>query len=823
MACREQHPAAETCPQCEFDPFVRNHFFTGKLMGAADFTAESLFHGEKMRHHNIRLHGWGVVCGLDVRQHDTPQCRARYVIVRPGSAIDCCGHEILVPDVETVDVAGDADVQARTGDGRLHTLQVAACYRECPTEDVPVLYDDCGCDDTRCAPNRILESYALDVLVDPPLSSGLGGQAAAGAFVASKTAGAVTGFSAAGAGGRIAVVDPIDPTRVFVIDAKHRSMVTLALPAAALAVAMAQDGQRIFVATVPAAAGQECPIRIFKTVDGTEIGPANPRTVKNSTGAGVITLATTTDLNNRSLVAFDASQGKIYRWKDAAAGDIAAVAGSVAFVANATSFTALADGTLAFGIDAAAHVQVVGLGAGPATAALQWNPPRAAALSAFTLNGTVVVAIASADEKRVYLVEQQAGGAHQFVSLEHPPAALGVTGAAAAPWLEVLEEDAGHRYLQAISLEPYAAGQAPLVAAARSAGDADPLIVVLYGDGDAATVDPAAVADSDCADLVCKQTCAGCDVAECVVLATISNYLPGMSIVTGPAAAGDVAAKLARIDNRDGRRILASTATLQAWLECLQMKGGVPGPAGANGHDGQDGHDGHDGHDGQDGVVDVELKMGTCSTIPKATLEQGHLVIELPQCCDSDLAHICYINWTHAGTLPLTSKPEEAVLLVGFDHPILREDIHKHTFIVEGSPVAGSTTGTGTHVGGVRTGASAEVNALAEASVTCWCQLEGAYSRTYVKNPCKPDRTEMNGPGNAINFVAFKPARPFEDGHVYRVRILGDLIRDYRADEKKQKAIDANHLPPWVSGGRRTGDCIEGGTFFSYFQATRKR
>src|SRR5260221_3049879 len=326
MACREQHPEAETCPQCEFDPFVRNYFFTGKLMGAADFVAESFFHGEKMRHHNIRLHGWGVVCGLDVRPHDVPQCQNRYVAVQPGSALDCCGHEILVPEAETVDVAGDPAVQARTKDGRLHTLQIAACYRECPTEEVPVLYDECGCDDTRCAPNRILESYALDVLVDPPLASGLGGAAATGAFVAANAPGAVVGFMQAGAGGRLALVDPGDATRVFVIDARHRSMVTIALPAAALAIAMSQDGQRFVVATVPAAGGAaECLLRVYNTADGTEVGPANVRKIPNSTVASVISMATTTDVG-RTLAVFDAGQGKVYRWQDAAAGDMAAAA-----------------------------------------------------------------------------------------------------------------------------------------------------------------------------------------------------------------------------------------------------------------------------------------------------------------------------------------------------------------------------------------------------------------------------------------------------------------------------------------------------------------
>src|SRR5262249_9632756 len=50
-----------------------------------------------------------------------------------------------------------------------HVLQFCIRYRECPTEDVPVLFDECGCDDTRCAPNRILETYAFEVALDPQL------------------------------------------------------------------------------------------------------------------------------------------------------------------------------------------------------------------------------------------------------------------------------------------------------------------------------------------------------------------------------------------------------------------------------------------------------------------------------------------------------------------------------------------------------------------------------------------------------------------------------------------------------------------------------
>ena len=49
--------------------------------------------------------------------------------------------------------------RAHSGAGRRRPTFCEFClvWRECPTEEVPVLYDECGCDDTQCAPNRILE------------------------------------------------------------------------------------------------------------------------------------------------------------------------------------------------------------------------------------------------------------------------------------------------------------------------------------------------------------------------------------------------------------------------------------------------------------------------------------------------------------------------------------------------------------------------------------------------------------------------------------------------------------------------------------------
>src|SRR4029079_18816371 len=102
--------------------------------------------------------------------HPNSNCRDRLVILEPGSAIDCCGHDVFVLDQEVFDFSTAPEVKALKDkpDGKDHILEFCLSYRECPTEEIPVLYDDCGCDDTQCAPNRILESFEIKVHVDPP-------------------------------------------------------------------------------------------------------------------------------------------------------------------------------------------------------------------------------------------------------------------------------------------------------------------------------------------------------------------------------------------------------------------------------------------------------------------------------------------------------------------------------------------------------------------------------------------------------------------------------------------------------------------------------
>src|SRR5579863_10515891 len=174
MACCKGHSAGETCVECEIPQLARNNYFTGKLLVERDFTDEQRFFLGKERRHNQRLHGCGTVCGLRVKPHPNVACQTQYLVVDAGTAIDCCGHEILLRDEINFDfrAAFEAEWNKLNGttnatpDGDEYKLQICISYNECGAEPLPSLFDECGCDEKGCQPNRILESYRLGVILN---------------------------------------------------------------------------------------------------------------------------------------------------------------------------------------------------------------------------------------------------------------------------------------------------------------------------------------------------------------------------------------------------------------------------------------------------------------------------------------------------------------------------------------------------------------------------------------------------------------------------------------------------------------------------------
>jgi hypothetical protein len=131
--------------------FDRLNYYYGQLLGADDFVAEQRYFREKLKLHNRCLHGYGVVCGLEVvvPPPATPPAITPAVQVATGFAIDADGNELVVrypidiPDLTALLSAAERAALPATGSGV--PVWITCCYQERGIEpNRPVLPDACG-------------------------------------------------------------------------------------------------------------------------------------------------------------------------------------------------------------------------------------------------------------------------------------------------------------------------------------------------------------------------------------------------------------------------------------------------------------------------------------------------------------------------------------------------------------------------------------------------------------------------------------------------------------------------------------------------------
>lgn len=105
MALRHDVRERDPCTSgagCGLPPgFFRLRYFHGKQMRLADYVDEQRYHASKLRFHNDRLHGAGILCGLKVSLLDEGGVVLR---VGRGAALDDCGREVIVGFDQCVDV-----------------------------------------------------------------------------------------------------------------------------------------------------------------------------------------------------------------------------------------------------------------------------------------------------------------------------------------------------------------------------------------------------------------------------------------------------------------------------------------------------------------------------------------------------------------------------------------------------------------------------------------------------------------------------------------------------------------------------------------------
>ncbi len=155
----------------------RTRYYPRQLVAAADLTQDQLYFREKSRRHNRLLHGWGIVCGAEVRVSQQAGC----VDVNAGCILGPYGDEIVIDNVVTVDLsARNADGDAANGcvppdpwcaevkvaPPANQPVYLAVAYTEYPCVPVQVVTSGCGsgCEETACEYSRSRDSYRIRVL-----------------------------------------------------------------------------------------------------------------------------------------------------------------------------------------------------------------------------------------------------------------------------------------------------------------------------------------------------------------------------------------------------------------------------------------------------------------------------------------------------------------------------------------------------------------------------------------------------------------------------------------------------------------------------------
>ena len=139
-ATSEVKAAAGACAM-ESETMKRPRYSAGRLLDAATLQAEQDYHREKLRRHNRNLHGFGIVCGLEVHVEAAADSSGGRIVVEPGYAIDCCGEEIAVPFRVQI---------ALPHDGEAAFVSLRHWEHPCPQSPAQEHTFDAGCTEEAC-------------------------------------------------------------------------------------------------------------------------------------------------------------------------------------------------------------------------------------------------------------------------------------------------------------------------------------------------------------------------------------------------------------------------------------------------------------------------------------------------------------------------------------------------------------------------------------------------------------------------------------------------------------------------------------------------
>lgn len=151
------------------NPLKRMNYSFGMVLGVDEFRQEQTYFIGKNRSQYRLAHGYGTLCGLQVQVVTTPDLEVQ---VTQGVLVNPQGQEIHVQQLMCARLndwltSNQAALHQLFGAPPLPlSLGVVLCYRECPTDSVPVPGEPCRSQRDAMAASHIAESFQLKLCLD---------------------------------------------------------------------------------------------------------------------------------------------------------------------------------------------------------------------------------------------------------------------------------------------------------------------------------------------------------------------------------------------------------------------------------------------------------------------------------------------------------------------------------------------------------------------------------------------------------------------------------------------------------------------------------
>jgi hypothetical protein len=158
------------------DPNPAKHvnFNVGMVLGVDDFTQEFAYLSGRDQWLARDLIGYGTVRGLNVRI-EVDAIKGPRVVVEAGVALSPRGQLICVPAAQcaylkdwVADHAEQITPNVSSPPNSDLQLYVVLCYRNCPTDDVPIAGEPCRSEDKLMAPSRLSDDFVLELRLQKP-------------------------------------------------------------------------------------------------------------------------------------------------------------------------------------------------------------------------------------------------------------------------------------------------------------------------------------------------------------------------------------------------------------------------------------------------------------------------------------------------------------------------------------------------------------------------------------------------------------------------------------------------------------------------------